>query len=93
MRMTAEELELPLDIIETVIGDSYKNANKAARTTSEIEISGFGTFIVSQNKIRRKIKYCEKAIEAISQREQTPNNVEKLQFYIELLEELKRRQK
>lgn len=93
IRKTAEQLGISESLAETVIGDSYRNANKAARTVSEIEISGFGTFMVSQSKIRRKIEYFEKSADETKTKELTEKNIERLNYYTTILEELRRRQK
>ena len=52
----AEELQFPEEVVESVIAWSYKKANQAATTNKEIEISGLGTFKLSQAKVKRRLE-------------------------------------
>lgn len=52
---TAEDLGLDNDIVEDVIMDSFKALNSAAKVYNEIEISGFGKYLLSQYKLRTRI--------------------------------------
>ncbi len=58
----AEQLELPRDIVRAVIGFQGEDAAKNAHSLNQIEFSGFGKFVLSQNKLRNKIKAVEDKI-------------------------------
>ena len=66
LKKTIEDLEISEDIVEKVVSWSYKNANEATKTNSEVEISGLGVFKVSPAKRRRRIITLERIVERIT---------------------------
>lgn len=52
---TSQELEIPLETVESVVSWSYKKANEATQRVREIELSGIGTLRVSQSKLRNRL--------------------------------------
>lgn len=62
LQQVADDLGQPLDLVESVIGWSYKNANINARSNNELEISGIGTAFISKKKLKDRISCIEKAI-------------------------------
>lgn len=51
----AKDMELPLELVDRVVSNQFKQANAAAKVHNEIEISGFGKFRISQSKIKRRL--------------------------------------
>jgi len=52
---TAIRLLQPQDTVDKVINFEFKEARDAFKLHGEVEISGFGKFVVSQAKLRRKL--------------------------------------
>lgn len=76
---TAIKTLVPEDIVEKVIMFQFKDVRNAMTTYEQIEISGFGKFMTSPNKIRRKIDNLEKALKAMEikvreRKEEIPEN-------------------
>src|SRR5687767_10899261 len=65
---TAYDLEIEKDVVDKVISWSYHRANEATRTNREVELSGFGTFTISDAKLRRKIKRTEDYLSMMKER-------------------------
>lgn len=55
IRKTAVKLMIDETIVDKVISNEKKSINKAFKTYSEVEISGFGKFFISQVKTRKKL--------------------------------------
>lgn len=55
IKKTAEDLDLPVEVVDRVIMGEYKKFNKATKWCDTMEISGFGTIYVSQPKVKKKI--------------------------------------
>jgi len=53
---TATKLSCSEDTVDKVIGFQFKEAKDAFKQYSEVEISGFGKFTISQPKVRRKLR-------------------------------------
>ena len=53
---TATKTLTNTQLVEKVIGFHFKDLIKALSTYSSIEISGFGKFEISNNKLKRKLK-------------------------------------
>lgn len=51
----ADDLQFPLDIVEAVIGWSYKSANEATKSHKTIELSGIGKLMLSQGKLKKRL--------------------------------------
>lgn len=62
---TAIKTLVPEDIVEKVIMFQFKDARDAMTKHEQVEISGFGKFMTSPNKIRRKIENLEGALKAM----------------------------
>ena len=62
IQKTAEELDLPVDLVHKIVMNQFKQINAATQVYNEIEVSGVGKFIQSQNKIDRRIRSLEKII-------------------------------
>lgn len=50
IRQTAKKILIPESTVELIIRDQWKNANLAARSLTEIEITGLGTYYTSSKK-------------------------------------------
>ncbi len=59
---TAIKTLVPEDIVEKVIMFQFKDARDAMTKHEQVEISGFGKFMTSPNKIRRRIKKLEQVL-------------------------------
>lgn len=59
----AEQMELPVEFVNSVVSFQGEDAAKAARIYNEIEFSGWGKFWLSKTKTRRKIVNMEKKLE------------------------------
>lgn len=56
VKETAEQLQQPVSIVETVLMDQFKQAFKATHEVAEIEFSGFGNLKISASKLRKRIQ-------------------------------------
>lgn len=65
IKKTADDLNLSEDIVHSVISSAFEEAFKAFWQNNQVEISGFGTFMISPAKLARKIPILEKAVEAL----------------------------
>lgn len=75
VRKMAVKMMLPEKWIDTVISDEKKGINEALKRYQEVEISGFGKFILSQIKLRKKIVSLERILNALQCRYlDDPNN-------------------
>lgn len=76
---TAIKTLIPEDIVERVIMFQFKDARDAMVEHEQVEISGFGKFLTSPNKIRKKIDNLEGALKNMEKKiierpEQIPPN-------------------
>jgi nucleoid DNA-binding protein len=85
---TAEELSQPPLLVTDVLRWVFKDVTKAVKIYEEIEISGWGKFLISQNKLRKRIQRMEQMkgrMEALPQTEEMMEKLswaaEDLQFY------------
>lgn len=62
---TALELRQPEAVVEKVVTFQYRDAAKAAHVHNEIEISGFGKFLISQAKVKRRQQRHQEMVQAI----------------------------
>lgn len=62
---TAIKTLVPEDIVEKVIMFQFKDARDAMAEHEQVEISGFGKFMTSKNKIKKKIENLEGALKAM----------------------------
>lgn len=60
--LTAKELGIEEKRCETVISWTYRKTTEAFQDNDSIELSGFGKYVLSKTKIKRRIKLCEMAI-------------------------------
>lgn len=63
VKQTAEQMELPPDLINAVISFQGEDAAKAAHKHNEIEFSGFGKFLISQHRLKKAIERAEIRLE------------------------------
>ena len=77
IEQVAEELGHPIDTIEKVIAFQGKEMLQAVKEYNEIEVSGFGTFYVSQNKVNKHISRVEGVIAKRGEQLLTANEEEK----------------
>lgn len=66
LKKTIEDLNLPEEVVEKVVSWSYKKANEATKTNSEVEISGLGIFKTSPAKIKRRVARIETILMKLS---------------------------
>jgi nucleoid DNA-binding protein len=62
---TAIKTLVPEDIVEKVIMFQFKDVRDAMIEHEQIEISGFGKFMISPNKLRKKIEKLEGALKGM----------------------------
>lgn len=58
-------MNLPRNVVETVVSFVGKKTNEAFRSNNSVELSGFGSFKISMAKIKRKKKYLNQSIERL----------------------------
>lgn len=75
---TARDLEIGRDVVEQVIMSQYKKLNRSIRTQDMLEVSGFGTFYLSQTKLGRRIERHKKHLDRIRQELEEATDVEKI---------------
>ncbi len=56
IKRTSEKTEVPEEVVAKIIDFEFKDARDALHRFSQVEISGFGKFIVSNAKTRKKIR-------------------------------------
>ena len=59
----AEQMELPEELVAKVVAFQGEDAAKATHIHNEIEFSGFGKFLFSTPKAKRKIANMERKLE------------------------------
>lgn len=79
IKNTAEQLGQPEDVVGRVVSWSFKDANKALKLYSEVEISGWGKFILSQAKLRKRIERMEKSLITLENSDDVQTNEEKIE--------------
>lgn len=79
LEKTATELQFPQEVVDRVIGWSYKKANDATHTNKEVEISGIGKLQLSQSKLRKNIDKLEKIAQATKDPEMEQSVRERLE--------------
>lgn len=52
----AQDLSQPEDWVDKVVSFQFKDCNRAMSHHNTVEVSGFGTFHVSQAKVRRRME-------------------------------------
>lgn len=62
-KKVAEETDIPEDVVHKIISFQGEDALKAVKKVHELEFSGFGKFLLSQTKIKKKLKMYEGLIE------------------------------
>lgn len=60
LEKTADDLEQPLGVVEDIMRWMFKDAIKAFKAYEQVEISGWGTFLMSPAKIKRRIVKLER---------------------------------
>lgn len=88
MEQVSKDLQFPLDVVEKVIGWSYKKAAEATKMYDEIEVSGFSKFQLSKAKVKRRIKTLERMEKHL---ENNPEKEESLKQVREVKENLKKK--
>lgn len=63
IKQSAEATDLPEDTVFKIITFQGEDALKAVKVVHELEFSGFGKFLLSQTKLKRKLKVLELTIE------------------------------
>lgn len=86
IKKVSEDLELPEDMVYKAITFQGEDANKQTRLVHEIEFSGFGKFILSQSKVKKRIAKTLKAME--NERAKENPNEEKLLFQQSVIDQL-----
>lgn len=86
IEQVAKGMELPESVVHAVISFQGTDAAKAAHKYNEIEFSGFGKFLLSQPRLKRKILNISNILEG----EVPEEKRKKLSSY---LEELKSRER
>lgn len=90
IRKMAVDMAIPEKVIEQVITHSFKRAREAFHENSSIEISGFGKFLVSQDRLKaQKYKYVselKKWKKQLEDPEVTPVVVKNRLLFVERIE-------
>jgi len=63
LKVTSQELELPLSVIKTVIDHQFTTALEALKSQDSLEIAGLGKFYFYQKKALKKIEAYQGLIE------------------------------
>lgn len=63
VKKTAIRTLTPESVVEKIISFQGKDASKYVRSVNQVELSGFGKFMRSQNKTKKKIDSMEKNLE------------------------------
>lgn len=80
IKKMAEEMSLPVELINTVIMFQGEDAGKACHIYNEIEFSGFGKFLLSQNKLKKMMGRVEKRLS-----EAPPDKREEMEEFLQIL--------
>lgn len=80
--VVAEETQLPEKTCDRVVMWAYKQAKDATSEYSSVELSGFGTLLVSQHKLNKEIARGEKKLES-------PKDEELAEYWTKQIEYLK----
>ncbi len=80
IQKVATDLELPEDLVFSIIAFQGEDALQAVKTVHELEFSGFGKFLLSQTKVNKKIDICQQALVKYAE---DPERVEGLRKAIE----------
>jgi len=83
---TAIKTLVPEDIVEKVIMFQFKDVRDAMTEHEQIEISGFGKFMTSPKKIRRKIEKSELALTNVIAKRDGPNPEKRKESYDKMVE-------
>jgi len=87
---TAIKTLVPEDIVEKVIMFQFKDARDAMVDHEQVEISGFGKFMTSPNKIRRKIQKLEILIFNMEAKlKDRPEEIRNMETWNNMMEKLK----
>lgn len=79
LEKTSQDLTIDRELVDRVISWSYHRANEATRSNKEVEISGFGTFLISNGKIKRKLRSVKMYLERMGTvKEKTEEEKEKI---------------
>lgn len=62
---TAQDLGISEDIIHSVISSAFEDAFKAFWNNNQVEISGFGTFLISPTKLSKRVPILEKNLQSL----------------------------
>lgn len=54
----AEQLDYPENICEKVVSWAYHDAIKQTQLVTSVELSGFGSFLVSPAKLKKRLELC-----------------------------------
>ena len=68
IEQVATELRQPEDWVDKIITHQFKQAAEAMKIFNEVEISGFGKFLQSQSKLKRRILSHEEVREKMKQK-------------------------
>lgn len=78
VQITAKEHEICEETVDKVISWIYEDANKATKSFSQIEFSGFGKLLVSIPKTKRRLEKLNKMKERLESKEQNDLTTKKL---------------
>lgn len=94
IKKTAEDLNIDINIVGKVISSSFEEFARATRTYNSLEVSGFGTFKMSPNKILKKLpsyKYISEYYEKRYLENPNPEDFKKMNETKQSFENLKYR--
>lgn len=74
IRQTAKKVIVNEQIVDTIIRDQWKYANKASRNLIEVEIPEIGTFFPRINKLYNRLNRLTAKIIAVSRKIEDPNH-------------------
>lgn len=83
-----EDLKIPIEVVEKVVSDQFKQINRAFSEYDEIEVSGFGKFLQSQTKIGNRVMKYTKILEAFERRLREASTQEDVVKYTRYTEEI-----
>lgn len=80
VRKTAVKVMKPEGWVESIISFEKKEANKATQLHNTVEISGFGKFYLSRNKLVKRITTVERILGHLEAKEASPERDRKIAY-------------
>lgn len=83
---TAEERGQPINVVEDVLRWVFSDAVSAMKTYEEVEISGWGKYMISQTKLKKRIADKERMLFYLKRMPSSPDTQKKIDEITHTLE-------